>query len=174
MINVQMQTLSARVPSEDLQWLSALEIGGAVTPSDKLRALIAQMRKQHEGALDYTACTAWLRDLLGPFIARIRGMEHRERMHSAAIGVVAEWAPQIMATLLSEHQFEKDAAESARALEESVVRQCFQLLAALLRLGVTPDADCYRADVIETQLPRVLELVHVISTNRESTKEKRS
>jgi len=26
------------------------------------------MRKQHEGALDYGACLAWLRDLLAPFV----------------------------------------------------------------------------------------------------------
>jgi hypothetical protein len=82
---IQMQTVSARLPSEDLQWLSALELPGAVTPSDKLRALIAQMRKQHEGALDYAACLAWLRDLLSPFVIELRGIEHRERTHSEAL-----------------------------------------------------------------------------------------
>ena len=41
----QMQTLSARVSADDFAWLSSLEIPAAVTPSDKLRALIGQMRK---------------------------------------------------------------------------------------------------------------------------------
>ena len=42
---MQMQTLSARIPTEDMEWLAGLDIQGAVSPSDKLRALIAQMRR---------------------------------------------------------------------------------------------------------------------------------
>src|SRR5246127_3160030 len=85
---LQMQTVSARLPSEDLQWLSALDLPGAVTPSDKLRALIAQMRKQYEGALDYSACLGWLRDLLAPFVIELRGIEHRARIHSEAVSAI--------------------------------------------------------------------------------------
>src|SRR5262245_33949666 len=138
----QMQTVSVRVSSEDLAWLSSLQAAGTVTPSDKLRALIAQMRRQHEGALDYTACVAWLRELLGPLVAGIRGIEHHHRMHSAAVSAIVEWAPQVMATLLAEHKLEKRGAADAIALEDTLLQQCFQLLAALMRLGVTPGADC--------------------------------
>ena len=62
-----MQTVSARIPVEDLQWLATLEIQGATTPSDKLRALVAQLRRQHEGALEYSASLQWMRDLVAPF-----------------------------------------------------------------------------------------------------------
>ena len=50
---MQMQTLSARIPTEDMEWLVGLDIQGAVSPSDKLRSLIGQMRRQYEGTLDY-------------------------------------------------------------------------------------------------------------------------
>lgn len=170
----QMQTISSRVSSDDLEWLSSLQIAGAITPSDKLRALIAQMRKQHEGALDYVACVAWLRDLLNPFVAGIRGVEHRHQIHSAAIAAIAEWIPQIMATLLAEHKLEKRGAADAVALESLLVQQCFQLLAALMRLGITPNADCYAPDAIDKHLPRILELAQLISANRESLKERTS
>ena len=172
---VQMQTVSARLPSEDLQWLSALELPGAVTPSDKLRALIAQMRKQYEGALDYSACLAWLRDLLAPFIIELRGVEHRERTHSAAVSAIIAWAPQIMATMLSApRDFGEDGAAGAREVEDALVQSCFHLLMALLRLGVTPAAECYSPDVIEKHLPRIVELVQLITANRETLKEKQS
>jgi hypothetical protein len=171
---VQMQTVSARLPSEDLQWLSALELPGAVTPSDKLRALIAQMRKQYEGALDYSACLAWLRDLLAPFIIELRSVEHRERIHSAAVSAIIAWAPQIMATMLSARDFGEDGTARARELEDALVQSCFHLLMALLRLGVTPSAECYSPDVIEKQLPRITELVQLITANRETLKEKQS
>jgi hypothetical protein len=173
-MNAQMQTLSARVPSEDVAWLATLQIAGAVTPSDKLRALIGQMRKQHEGTLDYTACIAWLRDLLGPAVADVRAVEHRREIHSAALAVIFEWAPQVMAALLSRHRFEGDGVAGVTALEASVVKQTFQLCASLLRLGVTPGADCYAPGVIDKHLPRVLELAQLISANRESFEEKQS
>jgi hypothetical protein len=171
---VQMQTVSARLPSEDLQWLSALELPGAVTPSDKLRALIAQMRKQHEGALDYSACLAWLRDLLAPFVIELRGVEHRERTHSAAVSAIIAWAPQIMAKMLSARDFGEDGVSQAREVEDALVQSCVHLLMALLRLGVTPAGECYTPDVIEKHLPRIIELVQLITANRETLKEKQS
>ena len=167
----QMQTVSVRISSDDLAWLSSLQAPGAVTPSDKLRSLIAQMRKQYEGALDYAACVAWLRDLLGPLVAEIRALERQHRIHSAALMAIVEWAPQIMATLLAGHGLDKRGAAEASALEDALVQQCFQLLAALMRLGVTPGADCYSPDAIDRRLPRILELAHLISANRASLKE---
>ena len=163
----QMQTLSARVSADDFAWLSALDMPGAATPSDKLRALIAQMRRQHEGALDYTACVVWLRELLSPLVAEIRGVEHRHQIHSAAISAVLEWVPQIVATLLAARRPGNDDTEAVVALEKALVQQSFQLLTALMRLGITPDAECYTADVIEKQLPRVLELAQLIKASRE-------
>jgi hypothetical protein len=173
-MTVQMQTVSARLPSEDLQWLSALELPGAVTPSDKLRALIAQMRKQHEGALDYAACLAWLRDLLSPFVIALRGIEHRERTHSEAVSAIIAWAPQVMATMLSARDFGDDGVARAREVEDALVQCCFRLLMALLRLGVTPAVECYTPDVIEKHLPRIIELVQLITANRETLKETQS
>lgn len=170
-MTTQMQTLSARISADDYAWLSSLDLAGAVTPSDKLRSLIAQMRKQHEGALDYTACVSWLRDLLSPLVAQIRGLEHREQMHSAALTAVIEWAPQIMATLLAARDLDQADSAAAIALERALVQQCLQLLMTLLRLGITRTSECYTADVIEKQLPRVLELADLISANRRVQKE---
>ena len=53
-----MQTISARIPSEDLEWLATYEMQGATTPSDKVRALVTQIRRQHEGSMDYGASLA--------------------------------------------------------------------------------------------------------------------
>jgi len=55
-----------------------------------------------------------------------------------------------------------------------MVQSCFRLLTALLRLGVTPAAECYTPDVIEKHLPRIIELVQLITANRETLKETQS
>lgn len=171
-MSTTMQTLSVRIPSEDLEWLAALEISGANTPSDKLRALIGQMRKQHQGTMDHVTCVAWLRDLVSPFVVALREVENRNRLHSDAINAVIEWAPQIMATLLSERRFGKDSAGQAKEIESALVQRCFQLSATLLRLGVTPTAECYDPEVIERHLPKIIELANLISADRKLRKEK--
>src|SRR5215471_16070889 len=106
---MQMQTLSARIPIDDMEWLAGLDIQGAASPSDKLRALIAQVRRQHEGTLDYEGSLSWLRDLVAPFVTAIRALEHENRMHSEVLTLVTEALPPIMATLLSERGLAKDA-----------------------------------------------------------------
>src|SRR5262245_34581835 len=105
---MQMQTLSARIPTEDMEWLIGLDVHGAATPSDKHRPLIGQMRRQYEGTLDYQRGLGWLRDLVAPFVTAIRTVEHENRMHSEVLTLVAEALPQIMATLLSERGLAKD------------------------------------------------------------------
>lgn len=166
----QMQTLSARVPSEDMEWLASLNIQGAVSPSDKLRALISQMRRQHEGTLDYAACLAWLRELLAPFVTTVRALEHQHRMHSEALTLAAESLPQIMATLLSARPGGRDARDRAIETEDIVVQRCLQFLTSLLRLAVTQQAACYNPGVIEKHLPQVLEVAEIVAAQRKPSK----
>jgi len=166
----QMQTLSVRVPSEDIEWLATVDSPGAVTPSDKLRALIAQMRRQHQGTMDYAACVAWLRELLAPFVVAIREAEHRQKLHSGVIDAVVEWVPQIAASLLAERRFSEGGAKNLTALEDNLIQRCFHLTTTLLRLGITPRAECYDPSAIERHLGRVIELADLISADRKQRK----
>jgi hypothetical protein len=169
---MQMQTLSARIPSEDMEWLVGLDIHGAVSPSDKLRSLIGQMRRQYDGTLDYQRSLGWLRDLVAPFVSAIRALEHQNRMHSEVLTLAAEALPQIMATLLSERGLTSDAKKRAIEVEEIVVQRCFQLLASLLRLAVTRDAACYNPRVIDNHVQNVLEIADIVARTRKAREEK--
>jgi len=163
---MQMQTLSARIPLEDIEWLAGLDLQGAISPSDKLRALIAQMRRQFEGTLDYERSLSWLRDLVAPFVTAIRAVEHNNRMHSEVLTLTAEWLPQIMAILLSERALGKDAKKRAIDIEELIVQRCFQLLASIMRLAVTREAACYSPAVIEKHVSGVLEIAEIVNRTR--------
>jgi hypothetical protein len=48
-----MEPLSARIPGDLYLWLAQLRVEGATTNSDKLRVLLGQLKRQHDGALDY-------------------------------------------------------------------------------------------------------------------------
>ena len=47
-----MEPLSARIPSDLYLWLAQLQVEGATTNSDKLRVLLGQLMRQHDGAFD--------------------------------------------------------------------------------------------------------------------------
>jgi hypothetical protein len=161
-----MQTVSVRIPNEDMEWLATLTIQGASTPSDKLRALVTQTRRQTEGAADYTASSAWMRDLLLPLIAKLGAHENKQGAHSEIVRLIAEWAPQTMALLISESNLGQNTQQRVVQLEDRLAARVFQLMSAILRLGVTQKADCYDPSVLEKYLPQVIELVNVIAANR--------
>jgi hypothetical protein len=159
-----MQTVSIRIPNEDMEWLATLNLQGANTPSDKLRALVAQIRRQQEGAADYAASSAWMRDLVTPLIAKLGAHENQQGAHSEVVRLIAEWVPQVMALLLSESN--ADTTQRWTQLEDRLTARVFQLMTAVLRLGVTQKADCYDPNVMEKYLPQVIELANVIAANR--------
>jgi hypothetical protein len=169
---MQMQTLSARIPTEDLEWLVGLDLQGAVSPSDKLRSLIGQLRRQHEGSLDFQRSLAWVRDLVAPFVNSVRALEHHQRMHSEVLTLVAEALPQMMAILLSERGLDSDARQRAVEVEEIVVQRCLQLLASILRLAVTRDAACYNPRVIDMHVAPVLEIAEIVAQTRKLREQK--
>lgn len=164
-----MQTVSARIPVEDLEWLATFEIQGATTPSDKLRALVTQIRRQHQGSLDYGASLQWMRDLVSPFVTAVGSFEHRQSRHSEVVRLVSDWAPQVMAMLVAEGALARDPQRKLLEIEEKLVARVFQLLMAVLRLAVTPSADCYDPKVLEKHLPQLIELAGVVNASRRSS-----
>lgn len=163
-----MQTVSARISSEDFAWLASLEVSGATTPSDKIRTLLGQLRRQHEGSSDYGSGLAWMRELAAPAMSKVGAFEHRQAMHSELVRMLGEWAPQCMAVFLASTHLTADDRRAAVQLEEQLAARAFQLLNGLLRLGLAPAADCYDPRVLERHLPTVLELAAVIAAQRSS------
>jgi hypothetical protein len=161
-----MQTVSARIPMEDLQWLATLEVQGASTPSDKLRALVAQLRRQHEGALEYGASLQWMQDLVAPFVTALGAFEHRQGKHSEVVRLISDWVPQLMALLVSENSLGREPLRRAQEIEEKLVARATQLLLGILRLGITPGVDCYDPQALGKFLPQIIELSAVIDSTR--------
>lgn len=163
--------LSARISSDDAAFLAGVRIEAAVTPSDKLRAIISQARKQSEGSADYASSLQWIRDLLAPALTRIRAAEHPANMHSEIVTLAMEWLPQIMALSLSVQPTGKDAPKKLEQFEEALTQRCFQLFESLLRLGVTSRAAAYNGGVISSRLAPILELAQIVSASRKPKKE---
>lgn len=158
--------LSVRIPQDDFEWLTALDIKGAATPSEKLRAVIQRYRREHEGAESYELALAWLRDLIQPFANGVAAYEHRSGARSEIVAAAIEWGPQLMAVLSSERLGTEDGDQRARQVEDRLLQRSLALLGALLRLGVAPQAAAYDETALERQLPRLGGLLDAVRAAR--------
>ncbi|GBG02003.1 hypothetical protein AZSI13_13300 [Azospira sp. I13] len=159
----RMETVGVRFPVSDIEWLASLQVKGAVTPSDKIRHLIAEARRQEAGTADLETCLAWARDLVAPFNSHVRREELLAGEHSELLALLGDWLPLVLALCLA-----GDNSQDLIRRENSLAKSCFQLLEGVLRLGVSNQAPCYDPNVINRYLPRILELAEIIATARKS------
>lgn len=140
-----MEPLSARIPSDLYLWLAQLQVEGASTNSDKLRVLLGQLKRQHEGALDYVAAHAWVRDLVGRVRQSLVRVEGETGRHSEVVSLLLEHLTACMALVIS--QAPSDEAQALK-FEDALVRRAFAMCDTLLRQAATPDAAAYDPSVV--------------------------
>ena len=170
-----MQTVSVRVPDDDLEWLMALDIAGARNPSDRIRSLIAANRRQRQGTTDYVACVAMLRDFLRPFQDAVSAAERREKVHSEVVATIAGSLPDIMAeTIAFQPVPDDDSARSVLThIEADLAARAMRLLIRLLRLAVTQTVSAYNPAVLDSYLDEIIDIADLIGDRRRtSTKER--
>jgi hypothetical protein len=152
---ITMEPLSARLPSDLYLWLAQLQVEGATTNSDKLRVLLGQLKRQHDGAFDYVAAHGWAREMthrLREALVRIEGQEGR---HSEVLGQLVEQVTTLMALVISAAP--ATAAEATR-LEDALVRRSALLGESLLRQATTGAAHAFDPEVVKRHLGPSIEL----------------
>jgi hypothetical protein len=152
---ITMEPLSARIPSDLYLWLAQLQVEGATTNSDKLRVLLGQLKRQHDGAFDYVAAHGWARELthrLRESLVRIEGQEGR---HSEVLGQLVEQVTTLMALVISSAP---TTAEEASKLEDALVRRAALLGESLLRQAATGKAHAFDPGVVKRHLGTSIEL----------------
>jgi len=164
--------MSVRVSVEDASFLAGLQIEGAVTPSEKMRALIARERRRQEGAWAYTTRLALLQEMVAPVLQRVLEAENDHQVHSELVRFMGEWLPEALAWMLtSEGLDEGEGARDGRPdleraelerLERGLLDRSFSLLETILRYGVTEQAPCYNLGAVSSRLGPALELAQVI------------
>ena len=154
-----METISGRVPDDLYQWFAALDVEGAVTNSDKLRELLARMKRQHEGSLDYVSAQTWFADVIAPLKRGLTALERDEGVRSEVLSTLNEHLAALASTLVSAHPQTKG---EAAALEEQIVKRVFAMAEALLRQGVTRSASAYDPRVVRRHCAQTIELAKLL------------
>lgn len=158
-------TVSARISQDDALFLTKLKIQDAITPSDKLRALITEARERQTRLKDYRGSIDMFQDLLTPIGSELRELELQQNIHSELITRILEWLPDMMAFVIASEtrQDKSEAKERLEQIEEGVADRVFRLIESVLQLGVTQRSPCYKPNTISNRVDPVLDLARVIS-----------
>jgi len=159
--------LSVRVTPDDAEFIENIEIAGAESPSDKVRALLADARKRHEGFSDYSSCLGMVQEMLAPTLQRLRAAEHREKVHSELALELIQWMPEAFAYLLTDLPEDGDRDE-LQSFEDGVAERLFRLIENVIRMNVTRTCRGYDPNVVARRMPPVIELIKVIQERGDS------
>lgn len=157
-------TISARIPHEDAEFISRLEISGAITPSDKLRALIDEARQRHESQRDYRGCMKLIQELIIPVSHYVREQEHEQHIHSEMVTRMLDWLPDALAFTMSSVSTAKqsDEVKLLQNLEAGITDRVFRLIESILQMGVTERCPCYNDTAIRERMGPISDLTRVI------------
>ncbi len=155
--------ISARISQEDAEFLSQLTIAQAITPSDKLRAIISEARERHAVAKDYRGCYQTMQGWVQPAQEKIRQAELDNHIHSELVQRTAEWLPDTVAYLVSVMGDDEEITrEQLKQLEAGLADRVFRLVESVLQLGITQRGPCYDPSIVAKRLGPALELSSVI------------
>jgi hypothetical protein len=162
--------ISVRISAEEAEFLARLQIQGATTPSEKLRAVLEVARRRKEGPADYSGARAEANELLGPVFQELHRAELARGKYSALVGLIGDWLPDTLA-LLRARGLERQPLEQPGVLEDlekGLADRLFRLVEAVLHLAVTRRCNCYDPDIASARMTAILELADIISRNRKS------
>jgi hypothetical protein len=160
-----MEPLSARIPSDLYLWLAQLQVEGATTNSDKVRVLLGQLKRQHDGALDYVAAHAWARDLMGGLRESLIRAEGRTGRHSEVVSLLLDHLTSMLALVVSQAP---PSEGDATKFEEALVRRTFAMVDTLLRQGTSSYAAAYDPTVVRRLIGPTIELTMNLQTSKGS------
>jgi hypothetical protein len=158
---IAMETVSARIPADLYAWFASLEVEGAVTSSDKLRVLLGQLKRQHDGAMDFASANAWFRDLAGRLRQDMATLERDGSGHSEVMNSLVEHLAAMAATVISAHP---QSRKEAQSVEDQLVRRGVSMAEALLRQGITAQAAAYDPKVIRRHAASLTDMARLMAT----------
>lgn len=133
---------SARISIEDAEFISMLEYDGAHTPSDKLRALLAETRRRHTNAVNYGENLAQMQEWLGQMKRQLLVRQQQLNIHCEASVRLLDALPDLLATLQTHTATAAQAnVRDMRDAEQTLLQKFLRLNELLLPLAVLAEPE---------------------------------
>lgn len=158
--------LSVRITDADAAFLAQYKAEGATTPSEKLRALLANARRDAEGATDYASRVEQVSRRFQPAHREVINRQRDCRMRSDFLGKLYERLPELVANLQQGPAQTDDPASDLETLEADVAEQTFALIEEILDLGLTKQGRTYDGQLVQKRLQPILEVSELIRLSK--------
>jgi hypothetical protein len=157
--------LSVRVSDDDAAFLASLEITGAATPSEKLRAILSQARMRAEGVEDEIEAAQNFKDVLRPAERRVRQAEAKAGLRSDLVRKLHDRLPDLVASLAGGVGARAGKAELAQ-YEDRLSIQAFALVEELLELAFASKNRIYDPERLKMRVEPALTIVERLKLAR--------
>jgi len=158
---------SVRLPQEDAEFIASLEIDGAKTPSDKIRAIIKKAHDEEKADKNYQNILRKVQEITIPALDKLREEELKKGENSELVRILSEWISETFAFFISSLSEEKKGV-NLKKLEEGIADRIFSLFERVMRMGVTSNAPCYNKEIVKEHLTPILELTSIIINQKKS------
>lgn len=165
--------ISVRVSPEEAEFIARLQIQGATTPSEKLRAIIGQARKLEEAPADYSIALMDATQALSPVFRLLQEAETEQQRYSALVAMVRDWLPDMLAyvSTLGLQRDDMHAPDALQVFESGLADRLIRLVEALFQQAVTSQCQCYAPTVLSERKETIRELARIILTQQGNPKE---
>jgi hypothetical protein len=154
--------IGARINPEDADFLNLLEINGAKTPSDKLRAIIEEARLRREYSRDFTGSYRMIQEQISPIIEKIKQIEFEQNIHSAPLARIFEWIPDFFAYCLCSLPETIESDQDLQMYEKGAVDRVARLFESLLHLELSSKGAAYNPNVFTDHMASLAETMKLI------------
>ena len=149
---------SVRFSNEDAEYIAGLDIDGAVTPSEKIRAIVEHFKSQHQDKT-YKNQLRYFQSQFTSLVEEFKEQELSQDTFSEAVPVIMEWLIEFNSYLTSVHdQTPLDIVN----VEQCMINRLFRLFEHTLRLAITTEAPCYTPNLIRSKVHTLAELINLI------------
>lgn len=139
---------SARISLDDAEFISSLEYEGAATPSDKLRALLAETRRRHGNQVDFGHNLAQMQEWLTPLKRRLLVRQDQLQSSMEIANRLLDTLPELLARLLTlAARAEQLGARELRQGEQQLLQAMLRMNELLLPLALRPEHVKAQADL---------------------------
>lgn len=167
--------LSVRLTDEDMAFLSTFEGGDAVTPSEKVRALIGRAREERLSRAKPDLAHQTARTFLAPLAAYVQKAEEAEDLHSELLASELAWCEDLISDLvIFQGRAETDGADNPEKtlvdIERKLTRRLFLMVDRLMRYGLTAQTPAYDPGIVTNYLSGLHEFLELLKLqNRKVT-----
>ncbi|MEP0070148.1 hypothetical protein [Pyruvatibacter sp.] len=160
--------LSVRISDTDAAFLASLNIDGANTPSEKLRAILKSERERQTIGGDASEIADMVRGMMRAARRRIRGAERAHKVRSDVVTDLYERVPELAGFLMAGPT--EESRPALAEFEAALVADLYALIEETLSIALVARNRVYDEAVAEPHLSPVLDLVALIKAAQPTTK----